>query len=1541
MPKASFYIYGLLCLVAGKVKAQFEPAPYPANAAVNSVRVLKAKSPEKYFNKFLGKAQTDAIQITQFFDGLGRPLQNVVKNGSPLGNDIVYANCYDEQGRVQYKFLPFISSQTPGGNEVTNNGEFKFNPFQQQKVFYQNQLAGQNETYFYGQTEYESSPMNRAVKSMAPGESWVKNGVGTEIQHIFNQASEKVHIWNIVQGVPATSVTDVYADAKLSKAESKDEHQMRVITYTDLSGNVVLKKVQEKDGANVTNEHAGWSCTYYVYDDFNQLRFVIPAKAVAWLDNNNWAMTATIVNELCFKYEYDERRRMVVKKQPGAGETNLVYDEKDRVVFSQEANMDKLKNPALTVSQWLFTLYDEYDRVIATGLVNNNRDRLTMQNHVNNLLVTDVVTVNAFTGGSTSQSLVVNCPVAGYPANDSYLLNTNIVFNSVTHYDNYNYNGVKAFNTNFSFAPNSTDYVEPTEKVARLFGFMTGEKIRVIDNDNINSNDKYIFTTVYYDEKGRLIQILTDNIKGGVDYKTNQYDFAGKLLSSHSSHSNGAATLPVIAKNYYDKDGRLTKIDRNYNNSFDKTLAVYSYNELGQLKTKRLAPGYTGAGKQEMELQTFSYNILGALTGINKDFALSTDNYSQWDSYFGMYLGYDNRDNNFSAARLNGSITGVIWRSQGDNAVRKYDYTYDNLSRLTSASFLQKKTPSLTWSNSDMDFSAYASYEDANGNLKSLRQIGVMPGTAGIKVMDDLKYYYRDVQGVSGLTGNQLKRVDDDQHTMANQNGVLGDFKDGANNASVDDYEYDASGNLVRDLNKNIQQGDIVYNYLNKPSKITLTNKSVVEYIYDAAGSKISKKITKAGVSKTTYYIGGYVYEDNDLQYIIHEEGRIKVITPVNSSSINTTLEINGGTNVLNLPNGKEGVFEYFVKDYLGSTRMVLTEEVHKEFYRAYMETGYANTEEQLFGKVILGSNNTVTIPADNELQRARTNNSQLSTPWPNNSTDFVNLSAATGKVVGPNMILKVMAGDMINATARYFYKQNNPTSGTSTPVDAAVTSLIFALTGSGVPSIGKVVSPDVANNLQASGGDFATFINNTQPNIGSPTAPKAYLNIVFLDEQFKFIPGEGISGVGSNVQRVNTANADASFNPMVQKAPKNGWVYIYLSNESNEPVYFDDFFVSQEHGRISEESHYYPHGLKIAGISTRAFNKLPNKNGYQGDNSEEEDESGYLEFDLRMYDPQLGRWGQPDPYDEFASPYIGMGNDPVNFVDPSGGFLEYPFNWSDGQFWGTLIGSMAGAYVGNAIAKNNGWNTNLGTFLGAIAGGGAGYGLGSVNWGQLGNLLVEFNEESAGFLKIAGKLEGSIAIDILGEKMEGDIDGIFDFWTSNNELDAQVATKSGFWIRFTINMDTKKVNVKDMGEATPPVNLVIDEDFKSKGVNPLGIVTKIIDKEIKNNDTKINKETGKENDPTHFATAVWETAKQNHDVKVEYVKYDNRVGFTTVKGANKKYKLTHMVRVTINKGENPFYSNTFGSSGISIKLNINSIKANVYVGKYLPPSVK
>lgn len=82
--------------------------------------------------------------------------------------------------------------------------------------------------------------------------------------------------------------------------------------------------------------------------------------------------------------------------------------------------------------------------------------------------------------------------------------------------------------------------------------------------------------------------------------------------------------------------------------------------------------------------------------------------------------------------------------------------------------------------------------------------------------------------------------------------------------------------------------------------------------------------------------------------------------------------------------------------------------------------------------------------------------------------------------------------------------------------------------------------------------------------------------------------------------------------------------------------------------------SDYYPYGSPL----TLANNDY--RYGYQGQYAETDKESAWVNFALRMYDPVVGRWMTTDPYGQYHSPYVGMGNDPVNGVDSDGGWWKW-----------------------------------------------------------------------------------------------------------------------------------------------------------------------------------------------------------------------------------------------------------------------------------------
>ncbi len=56
----------------------------------------------------------------------------------------------------------------------------------------------------------------------------------------------------------------------------------------------------------------------------------------------------------------------------------------------------------------------------------------------------------------------------------------------------------------------------------------------------------------------------------------------------------------------------------------------------------------------------------------------------------------------------------------------------------------------------------------------------------------------------------------------------------------------------------------------------------------------------------------------------------------------------------------------------------------------------------------------------------------------------------------------------------------------------------------------------------------------------------------------------------------------------------------------------------------------------------------------YQG--QEKDPETGKEAFELRLWDGRIGRWLTTDPYGQYFSPYLGMGNNPISRIDPNGG---------------------------------------------------------------------------------------------------------------------------------------------------------------------------------------------------------------------------------------------------------------------------------------------
>jgi RHS repeat-associated protein len=384
----------------------------------------------------------------------------------------------------------------------------------------------------------------------------------------------------------------------------------------------------------------------------------------------------------------------------------------------------------------------------------------------------------------------------------------------------------------------------------------------------------------------------------------------------------------------------------------------------------------------------------------------------------------------------------------------------------------------------------------------------------------------------------------------------------------------------------------------------------------NAAGNKLEKctvEVAPMNKSTVTTYIGGSVYENDVLQFTGHEEGRVRVVR-------------GSGSPVY--------VYDYFIKDHLGNTRMVLTDEQKTDAYPvASLEAGTIATEKLYYNipdGATVNKNTVAGYPTDSYT----------------NPNDYIQKLNGNGTKVGTSITLKVMSGDSYNIRANSWYRNNGASPGT--PV-SPLSSILSALAGGiSAASGGKATAATLLSNntLDPAVGNF---LSNQTP---ISTRPKAFLNWILFDEQFKYVSG-GFDQVGN----------DQEFKTHTQTGlpiTRNGYLYVYVSNETpNIDVFFDNVQVTHIRGPLTEETHYYPFGLTMAGISSKAAGKMENRYKYnEGTERTTDLDLNWDETDFRSYDSQIGRFLQIDPladFFEYFSPYVYAENNPILMNDPYG----------------------------------------------------------------------------------------------------------------------------------------------------------------------------------------------------------------------------------------------------------------------------------------------
>ena len=408
----------------------------------------------------------------------------------------------------------------------------------------------------------------------------------------------------------------------------------------------------------------------------------------------------------------------------------------------------------------------------------------------------------------------------------------------------------------------------------------------------------------------------------------------------------------------------------------------------------------------------------------------------------------------------------------------------------------------------------------------------------------------------------------------------------------------------------------IAYNYLNLPERVSKASSGYLHYIYDASGRKLSQELNEPSnvLAKKTDYCGDFIYQNDTLQFINHEEGRFVMTADL------------------------EAEYQYHLKDHLGNVRMTFTTKPESEAFTATLEAGTQAQETNAFKNY-----HRVDWDLFDHTDAAGTvyTYSQL-------------LHAGNNSQVGLAKSFSVMPGDTIKAEV--FVKYQNLISNTS-----GLSAFATALTSAFGLNSTMVGDPGSAYNALNS---YGTLIAGGYNHSDDINAPKAFLNILLFDKDYNFVDA-AYKQIGNGDIQTGTVKAPHGLLFTDKIVTQAGYAFVFISNENptQVDVYFDDLKITHSKSPVIQMDDYYPFGLTFN--SYQRENSVDQRYLYNGKELQTELNLHWYDYGARMYMPEIGRWGVIDPLSEKGrrwSPYNYALDNPIRFIDPDGMWPVDPF---------------------------------------------------------------------------------------------------------------------------------------------------------------------------------------------------------------------------------------------------------------------------------------
>lgn len=794
--------------------------------------------------------------VTSYYDVNGQEIQKVLKNAASDLSDIVYKSEYNQSTFQTKSYLPFTTGVATGAYQETN--ELFASIEKQYKVYgfshdYSNDPASLSANFqgafsapFYSEKILDGESPSKKIEMGSPGDTWKIGAKSIRKQTLTNGENEVLYfLFDDVSLNASARIGDgqlhYYLPGDMVVDETIEENGNIIRNFSNRQGQLILKKALGAHNETPLE-------TYYIYDTFGRLRYMVPPKAVAMLAAHQWNISYDdpLGKQLIQATKYNQLGQIVESSHPGAAPVRVMYDKLGRKILSQDGNQ-KAK------SEWSVTKYDEWNRVVMTGISSLEGD---VEASVNNSVeLHESPAIEA--GGNMGYSRIV------YPAIEKVL--------TVNYYDDYDFDNDGIPDYDYQYAQFGED--EPIPNLSAT-GQLTGSKTKLLSSSNA-----FITTVKFFDQYGFNIQNQrnnTTNLAHVKDVRTTVFDFTGRTIKYKLVHTPSAtygAPITIQRRYVYDHTGKMVRTYGSFNDQQEVLLVGHKYTRMGRLKEKNIHS--SDGGNSYLQSIDYRYNVRGWLTSINNA-ELSNDGKTNDDDndLFGMELRYEQAVPGLNnVPSYNGNISAQLWKTKKPDNTNKlaYSYSYDYLNRLTSGVLAEFNTTWVSAGKNKEEVSAY----DANGNILSISRTN--NGIQGGLPMDRMAYDY---------AGNRLVAINETGDSLSGY----------VDQHAGNDYSYDDNGNQITMWAKNIT--DVTYNYLNQPTKYTLSTGYSQSRDYLADGLLIKRTTYfNNSVVKQTEFVDQFVYEDQVLAYIAIENGRA-------------------------IPDGAGGFrYEYDLTDHLGNVR--------------------------------------------------------------------------------------------------------------------------------------------------------------------------------------------------------------------------------------------------------------------------------------------------------------------------------------------------------------------------------------------------------------------------------------------------------------------------------------------------------------------------------------------------------------------------------------------------------------------------------------------